>query len=159
MQNRLPERKLTRKAYYDYSTNGAYFITVCTFGKAKLFGEITGGDAMRLFALGECAERVINSLEARYNIEIDNYVIMPNHIHLIIVVLPNQERTTRSVISKVVGYLKSTVTKTAGYNGKIWQRNFHDHIIRGEKDYENIYMYVENNVRRWRKDCFYDENV
>ena len=83
---KLPKRKPTRLKGYDYSQNGAYFITICTHQKKHLFGEITNAH-MHLNDLGEIVNREILKIESHYpNIEIDKYVIMPNHIHLIIII-------------------------------------------------------------------------
>ena len=65
----------------------------------------------------------------------------------------------RSVIDKIVGFLKMNVSKKIHNinNEKIWQRSYHDHIIRGEKDYQKIWEYIDTNVIRWEKDCFYND--
>ncbi|MBQ9915476.1 MAG: transposase, partial [Clostridia bacterium] len=112
----------------------------------------------------EFAEQIIKTLPGRYHISIPKYVIMPNHIHLIIEI--DDERRAiresplqRSVIDQAMGYLKMNVSKRIHrtYNEKIWQRSYHDHIIRTEKDYRKIWEYINTNPAKWEEDCFYHE--
>lgn len=171
-----PVRKNPRLFYYDYSQNGAYFITICTHNRKYLFSHIDSGSAIQIPSItmtqyGKTADSVIKEIPEKYAVKIDNYVIMPNHIHLLIQIDDYGENRAiresplqgRSVISKVVGYLKMNVSKQmheSGFQGEIWQRSFHDHIIRGQKDYEKIWLYIESNPMNWDKDCFYmDPNI
>ena len=86
----LPKRKLTRLKGYDYSTPGAYFITICTNLNLYLFGKITK-EHMQLNKLGEIVNQEILKIESHYkNIQIDKYIIMPNHIHMIIIILETE---------------------------------------------------------------------
>ena len=144
----LPKRKPTRLKEYDYSTPGAYFITICTNQRLHLFGNITDGH-MQLNDLGVIVNHEILKIESYYeNIRIDKYVIMPNHIHIIIVILEaegiNPFPTIKYDISNVVGKFKAGVTRIVGnafmhfVKKPIWQNSYHDHIIRGEKDYQKI---------------------
>ncbi len=88
---------------------------------------------------------------------------MPNHIHLLLSVNDGERAIResplhrRSVLSKVVGYIKMNSSKDihSTYKGNIWQRNYHDHIIRSERDYKKIWEYIDTNVLKWEKDCFY----
>ena len=168
----LPERKPTRLKGYDYGTPGAYFITICTNRKLHLFGEINN-EKMCLSDLGKIVNKEIMNIEPRYeNIRIDKYVIMPNHIHMIIVILEAKVincGTDKSVpykkydIPNVVGKFKAGVTRIArnefmhSVKTPIWQSSCHDHIIRGEKDYRKIWEYIDTNVIRWEKDCFHND--
>ena len=168
----LPKRKPTRLKGYDYSEKGAYFITICTHNKKHLFGDIVGAihelPENKLSQYGEYVEEIIKILPQRFNVSIPKYVIMPNHIHLIIEVNDdNQERAIResplqchrSIIEKMVGFLKMNVSKKIHntYNEKIWQRSYHDHIIRGERDYQKIWEYIDTNEIKWETDCFYNK--
>ena len=168
----IPKRKPTRLKGYDYSTPGVYFITVCTHNREHFLSNIVGAihesPENELSPYGEIVEKIIKCLPERYNIEIDKYVIMPNHIHFIIRIKNDENRAIResplqiqrSIIDKAIGYLKMNVSKQIhlmNYEGKIWQRSYHDHIVRGEEDYKKIWEYIDTNVIRWKEDCFYEE--
>ena len=126
---------------------------------------IVGDDAYivptnQLRNIGLICDKYINNINTIYeNVSVDKYVIMPNHIHLLLSIrdLPNgTSRTpspTNSIVSKFISTFKTLVTKELGKS--IWQRSYHDHIIRGEKDYQKIWEYIDTNVIRWEKDCFY----
>jgi len=162
----LPKRKPTRLKNYDYSSEGAYFITICSHNRKMLFSNIVGAihesPENKLNSNGTIIDYYINNLENRFGIIVDKYVIMPNHIHIIIVIDERSIREStlqkRSIVSNVMGYLKMNASRDIhknGYGEKIWQRSFHDHIIRGEKDYLKIWSYIEANPIKWRDDCFY----
>ncbi len=166
----LPKRKPTRLKNYDYSSEGAYFITICTHNRKNLFSNIVGAihesPESKLNSNGEIADFYIQKLNDRFELIIDKYIIMPNHIHLIAVIEKNErsirESTLqkRALISKAMGYLKMNVSRDIHKNGyiqNIWQRSFHDHIIRDEKDYLKIWNYIDTNPQKWNEDCFYVE--
>ena len=169
MDTDLPNRKPTRLKYYDYSQNGYYFITICTHNKQKTLCDIVGeGLALPLINLspiGLIAERELLNVTMHYsNVIIDKYVIMPNHIHLIIRISEriNPFPTKKFDISNIVGKYKAAVTRKVGnafmHSEKpLWQRSFHDHIIRDENDYLKIWNYIDTNPQKWREDCFYNE--
>ncbi len=163
---KLPKRKPTRLKNYDYSREGAYFITICSHNRKMLFSNIVGAihelPENKLNSNGTIIDYYINNLENRFGIIVDKYVIMPNHIHMIIVIDERSIREStlqkRSIVSKAMGYLKMNASRDIhknGYDGKIWQRSFHDHIIREERDYLKIWSYIEANPIKWREDCFY----
>ena len=153
----LPVRKHTRIPGYDYSTNNYYFITICTDDKKCIFGKLNG-----LNSLGLAAKKCIFQITEKYpQATVDKYVIMPNHIHMILV-LEYGERQKNSTISQIVGQYKMSVTKlihAMGFCEKVWQRSFHDHIIRDQKGYEKIWLYIENNPIKWEEDCFYQRQL
>ena len=131
-----------------------------------IVGAIHESPENRLTEYGEFAEQIIKILPDRFNVSIPKYVVMPNHIHLIIEINNNNENRAiresplqnhRSIIDKIVGFLKMNISKriNSTYSDAIWQRSYHDHIIRGEKDYKKIWEYIDTNVIRWEKDCFY----
>ena len=158
----LPTRKPTRLKGYDYSTPGAYFITICIKDRKELLSEIiVGDDALivpqnKLSQIGLICEKYINNIDIKYeNVTVDKYVIMPNHIHLIIFLYGTMKASSPTEnIENIIRSFKTLVTKEIGI--PIWQRSYHDHIIRGEKDYQKIWEYVDSNVLRWEKDCFYN---
>ena len=87
-------------------------------------------------------------------IRVDKYVIMPNHVHAILIL----DKEGSKDITSVIGQYKMSVTKrvhTIDKNLNVWQRSFHDHIIRNQKEYEKIWEYIQNNPQKWEEDCFY----
>ena len=165
----LPKRKPTRLKEYDYSTPGKYFVTICTHNKERILSDIVGAihesPENKLTQSGKIVKDIIDFLPNRFNVQIDNYVIMPNHIHMIITIKQNDERAIRelplqrSVLDQVVGYLKMNASKQIHLISEyknIWQRSFHDHIIRDETDYKKIWEYIDTNVIKWEQDCFYN---
>lgn len=161
----LPKRKPNRLLDYDYSTPGAYFITICTQNRKCIFWENVGASIARpqkpaLSWCGRIVDATIRSIPAHYPaITVDHYAVMPNHIHLLLQIntdLDGQPMVTPT-ISRVVQQFKGTVTKQVGYS--VWQKLFHDHVIRGEKDYLKIWEYIDNNPAKWTEDCFYTEVI
>ena len=156
----LPNRKPTRLKGYDYSQSGAYFITICTKDKKRLLSNIVGEGFYalpqnQLTPIGKEIEKSIQYINDNYvGVVIDKYVIMPNHIHLI-VFLDNSGGCGNPPLQNIIGQLKSYTTNKFG--GVLWQRSFHDHIIRGEKDYQKIWEYIDNNHLKWEEDCFYND--
>ena len=160
MKNELPKRKPTRLKGYDYSTSGAYFLTICVKGRKQLLSKIVGDDAYivpqnNLSEIGLICDKYINNINIKYeNVTIDKYVIMPNHIHLLIFLNGTMRASSPTKnVETIIRSFKTMVTKEIGQS--IWQRSYHDHIIRGEKDYQKIWEYIDTNVIRWDKDCFY----
>ena len=165
----LSKRKPTRLREFDYSQNGAYFITICTHKKQKILCDIVGEGLYdipknNLSEIGKIAEQELLNIERHYdNIKIHKYVIMPNHIHLIVRIMEriNPFPTKKYDISNVIGKYKAGVTRIVGKafmpSEKIWQRSFHDHIIRNENDYLKIWNYIDTNPQKWKEDCFYSE--
>ena len=171
--NELPKRKRNRLKYFDYSSCGAYFITICTNNRectlSNIVGAIHESPVIELTEYGKIVDRAINTMSTRFNIAIDTYVIMPNHIHLLMVIENKDEKRSirestlqkRSVISKAIGFMKmnaSRIIHNQHGNAKVWQRSFHDHIIRNRQEYEKIYKYIYENPISWKYDCFYVEN-
>ena len=164
----LPKRKPTRLKEYDYSQNGADFITICTKDRRCILGEINTpcsvGEAalclpkIILSPYGKIIEKYIRNIPCAYEtVSIDKYIIMPNHIHLLLSIDRESGRqgATSPTISSVIKGIKSLVNKQIGIN--IFQRSFHDHIIRGEDDYRGIWQYIDTNHLKWQEDCFYTQ--
>ena len=165
----FPIRKQNRLKNYDYSSAGAYFITICTKDKKALFwnknqpdfvGEdiILPLDSVNLSPYGKIVEEAIKALSKHYtHIEVLQYVVMPNHIHMILYVSYDNGRIISSPTSilTAVGQMKRYISKKLGE--KVWQRSFHDHIIRDKRDYEKISKYMYENPMKWQYDCFYTE--
>ena len=155
----LPIRKPTRLKYYDYSSNGYYFITICTHNKQKILCDIVGEGlcalpSIKLTPIGEIVKESIIFIDNNYDgISVDKYVIMPNHIHLIISKETGGHRDPPLQVYDIIGRFKSFTDSK--YNNTLWQRSLHDHIIRDEKDYLKIWNYIEANPQKWEEDCFY----
>ena len=170
VEERLPVRKRNRLELFDYSSCAAYFITICTYNKKCLFwaskqpnfvGEdiILPPESVNLSVIGKVVKQSIESISAHYpNIEVWDYVIMPNHVHMILVIPEACGRmisspTNKGSVLTAVGQMKRHVSKAIGK--PIWQKSFHDHIIRNREDYEKIAKYIYENPIRWQFDCFY----
>ena len=141
----LPERKPNRLRDYDYSQNGAYFVTVCTKDRKRILSDIVGDDAHIVpKPYGRAAESYIRNVP-----EIEKYVIMPDHIHMIIR-LDNGSMwasTPTNKIASIVRSIKVLVAKEIGES--IFQRSYYDHVIRNQRDYDEIWEYIDNNPRKW----------
>ena len=162
MKNELPKRKPTRLKGYDYSTSGAYFLTICVKDRKQLLSKIVGDDAYivpqnNLSEIGLICDKYINNINIKYeNVTIDKYVIMPNHIHLLIFLNGTMRASSPTKnVETIIRSFKTMVTKEIGQS--IWQRSYHDHIIRGEKDYQKIWEYIDTNPLKWKLDCFYND--
>ena len=162
----LPVRKPNRLPHFDYNTPGAYFITICTKDKQCILGNIVGGGAfdapkVALSKIGRIAEKCILSGNNIPGVTVDKFVVMPNHIHMILFVEAGCSGTswapspTNAVIPHFVSTFKRFCHKEIGF--AVSQRSYHDHVIRGEKDYLKIWEYIDNNPARWKEDCFYME--
>jgi REP element-mobilizing transposase RayT len=178
----IHHRRSIRLKGYDYSQAGAYFITICTHNRQQFFGIIVRAGLapaqMVLNEYGRIAHEQWLQIPTRFaNIELDAFVVMPNHIHGIIVIhtpaphvnsgQPNsgqpQGLPLRKTIGDIVGVYKSIVAneclKIFKSNnetmGKIWQRNYWEHIIRDEKSFQKIAIYIENNPAKWQEDKFF----
>jgi len=145
------KRKSPRIPNYDYSTPNYYFITICTHRKKCIFGLQNN-----LTEIGKIVDRHICNIQLYYeNVFVDKYVIMPNHIHLILVL---KHSADCSDVPLIVGQFKRGVTKDIrGIFPEmiVWQRSFHDHIIRNQVGYEKIWTYIDHNPIKWEEDCFY----
>ena len=148
----LPKRKPNRLSDYDYSQNGAYFITICTQGRKPVLSAIVGDDAHIVpKPHGIVVEKYIRNVP-----EIEKYVIMPDHIHIIIR-LDNGSMWAstptdgnfqpKNKIASIVRSLKTLTTKEVGE--AIFQCSYYDHVIRNQQDYNEVWEYIENNPHKW----------
>ena len=162
-------RKTPRWDKYDYNF-GVYFITICTKGRRCLLSRIVGTGVLdcpktELTECGKIAEKYINQFDDFYNdIEIKSYVIMPNHIHILLYIKENSEdvktnsikvERANSSYSKFISTFKRFFNKEYGEN--IWQSRSYDHIIRNRDDYEEHLRYIYENPMRWYYDEMYSE--
>ena len=156
----LPKRKQNRLTEYNYSTPNAYFITICTKDRKNLFWTDVGAiidrpENVPLTNLGMIVQQSVEDIPKHYSaVSVDRFVIMPNHIHLLLI---NTDADGRSLIaptiSTLVRLMKGTVTKQAGF--PIWQKGFYDHVIRNQNDYREIWNYIEGNPGKWAEDKLY----
>jgi putative transposase len=168
--NQKPQRRSLRLKEFDYSQEGAYFITVCTWNWRCIFGEIMAGE-MRLNESGKVVEHEWSETEkVRAQVKLDYYVIMPNHFHGIFFI-QNPDRATHRVaptgrkpfgpasgsVGAIMGQFKSKATKrinelwkTSG--ARVWQRNYYEHVIRDDDDLNRIRQYIIDNPARWQED-------
>ena len=161
MESKLPDRKPTRLKNYDYNKTGMYFLTICTENRKQLLSTIVGeGSPLpKLSVYGKITEKQIKEIPIKYpQIKLDQYVIMPDHIHLILFLNSNTENDKKTpTIVSVIGWLKYQITKeinkSRGTTGeRIFQRSFFDHVIRDRKDYEIKRDYIRDNPNKWYYD-------
>jgi REP element-mobilizing transposase RayT len=164
-----PSRRNIRLKDYDYSQAGWYFATICTKDKACLLGQVEKSE-MLLSDIGRTAEEHLAGISKHFPfVSVDEYVVMPNHIHTIIVIqsvgaafmppaeTPSNPLTdpTRPSLSFIIQQYKSGVKRWCSANGFGhfgWQRGFYEHVIRNEDDLHNIREYIINNPMRWIED-------
>jgi REP element-mobilizing transposase RayT len=178
------KRKSIRWKTYNYANNGAYFITVCTHNKKHLFGEI-GDGKMILNGAGEIIDQWWKKLPEKFpGISIDEYVIMPNHFHGIIIIdshptliasvgaglsrpsltgivgsNENGRENRAPTLGKMIAFFKYQTTKEYNVRNtniqKLWQRNYWDRMIRDEREMRSIREYISGNPKEWEKDEYW----
>jgi REP element-mobilizing transposase RayT len=157
-----------RLKYWDYSTPGGYFVTMCTNLRRPFFGEIDNCD-MCLSPAGEIVkEEWEKTAYMRETVELDEYVIMPNHIHGIIILkqvvgtprwgVQKSEETKSDSLGLIIGQFKSVCTRRIRADCArdfAWQTRFYDHVIRDETDLQRIRQYIRDNPGKWELDKYY----
>ena len=156
-----PNRKLPRLKGFDYSLANAYFITVCSYDKKHIFGEISkvgGNNVFYPSRIGELIEKTYFQLPERFpEFDLIHFSLLPNHLHFLAIKNEAGSGKVKS-LSDLVGAFKSLSDRAVRYEMpviKIWQKSFHDHIIRDELDFQNHWMYIEENVTRWGEDEYF----
>lgn len=178
----IHHRRSIRLKGYDYSKAGLYFVTICTQNRECLFGDVENKKMILNYA-GKMVENEWLKLPQRFqNIKLHEYIVMPNHFHSILeivgatlvvgpnnnVVGPNNNVDAPTALGNMIGAFESitTVEYIRGvknnnwkrFNGKLWQRNYWEHIIRNEKSYNFISNYIIDNPEKWEKDkLFYSK--
>jgi REP element-mobilizing transposase RayT len=165
-------RRSIRLKEYDYSQNGAYFITLCAHERQCLFGHIHN-EKIVLNEYGIIVrEEWVKSFKIRKELAMDEYIIMPNHFHGIVFILNATTSVHRShdvighgnaTIGSLVAGFKSAVTKRIRALNHaacfiVWQRNYHEHVIRHDKALDKIRAYTVNNPLTWQEDCLFNSN-
>jgi len=172
---KIHHRRSIRLQGYDYSQAGAYYVTIVTWQRDFLFGGIVDGE-MKLNQRGKIVEECWQAIPEHFpNVELGAYVIMPNHVHGIIVIVDNRRgaiyraptgesntekfgKPIKSSLPTIMRTYKAAVTRIIGKELNetgIWQRNYYEHVIRNEKDFQNKTDYIEANPLLWHED---DEN-
>jgi len=168
----------TRLQTWDYSSDGLYFITICTHNRACILGTVINGK-MVLSSIGEIVvQEWKKSFVIRTELFCEEFIIMPNHIHAILrinnstnICISQKMKSSDSFIlqlkaksiSSFVAGFKSIATKRINeYRNTpkypVWQPRFHDHIIRDKNAYHNIKNYIKNNPLKWNNDVFKNRN-
>ena len=146
------QRKSPRIPNYDYSNPNYYFITICTHQRKCIFGT-----PKQLNQFGEIAKKHIQNLQNHYvDVRVDQFVVMPNHIHMILILGAENRANIETIIAQYKAGVSREIRKIK-YGINIWQRSFHDHVIRDRESYLNIWKYIEGNPLCWEKDCFFTE--
>lgn len=169
-KSKLAQRKPTRLYGFDYSGCGTYFVTICTHGKKQILSKVIPlqeantenvGQGLApadidLLPCGKIAMEQLKLLETRFPcVTVYDYVIMPDHIHIILNIWYEHGTAEASLcptLSHVVGVFKSLTTRICNrycHKGKLFQSSFYDHIIRNDKDYEKTSEYIANNPQAW----------
>jgi putative transposase len=175
-----PQRKSPRLQDYDYSSNGAYFVTICTHQRLHWFGQIHDG-RMTLSSAGRVADQELTRIPDYWpGVELDCSVVMPNHIHAIIIITqpdcrdilldvrtrdirPSDNPTSHiPTLGQIVNGYKGGVTRLIHQTMQqpeltIWQARYHDHIIRNQKAHDTIRAYIRDNPACWAEDSLYSE--
>lgn len=171
-------RRSIRLKDYDYSQSGAYFITICTHNKEILFGEILDGE-MQLNEWGNVVEDCWDEVPRHFkNVELDAFIVMPNHVHGIIIITndihvgagfprpynKNISGGVKHTLGQIVAYFKyqssKRINSIRGTPGMpVWQRNYYEHIIRNERDLDEIRQYIINNPLKWELDTENPKNI
>lgn len=189
MNSRPQRRRSIRLQGYDYTQPGAYFVTVVSWHREPLFGEIEDG-AMSLSLAGQCAATVWQALARQFPVQVGDWVIMPNHLHGILVIVDDDSvqrgvgakhlenirsfpprpssrcftptdstprGTVRGSLAAMMQNFKSVsarkINAARGTPGApVWQRNYYEHIIRNERDWDTIRRYIEDNPHQWTED-------
>ena len=154
-------RKNIRLPYYDYTSKGLYFITICTRHRESFFGDIAG-QTLTLNDAGKMLKETWLDIPNRFPfVSIHDFIMMPNHFHAIIEI----DHATSTRLGDIIGAFKS-ITTNQYINGvrhenwkpfekRLWQRNYYEHVIRNEKSYLNLSQYIQNNPLSWKEDIFH----
>lgn len=166
----MPERKKTGLTGWDYSSEGTYFLTICAKERRNIFSQIVGcgildAPYVQLSKYDASVQRSMLYLsENTAGIKLEKWVIMPNHVHLLVNVLKDptgcsgaseMPRPANGVIPKFLSSLKRFTNRENGV--QLWQNGYYDHIVRDEADFLRIWQYIDNNPAVWLEDKYYSE--
>jgi putative transposase len=142
-------RRPTRLPHYDYTRAGAYFVTICLHNRVPLLGDIDG-DIMRRSGFGDLVAEEIQNVDERFSgVSVDLFIVMPDHAHLI-VVLGQQRRRLGTIVGSLKSASAIAINSRRGAKGMpVWQRGYHEHVIRDDADLGRIREYIVTNPVRW----------
>lgn len=149
----IHHRRSIRLQGYDYSQSGAYFVTICTFQRQHLFGEVNNGE-MQLNVTGQIISAIWQKIPQHFpNVEIDEFILMPDHLHGVIVI-SEQDKKSYS-LATIIQNFKSISTRkinkiTHNSGVSIWQRNYHERIVRSDQDLDRLRQYMLTNPENWK---------
>ncbi|APC91404.1 MULTISPECIES: transposase [Francisella] len=185
---RIPQRKNIRLQNFNYSQTGYYYVTICTKNRVSYFGEVSSNGQMILNDCGRVAFETLRNIPEFYDSAfLDEFVVMPNHIHAILIiendivnvgtehcsVLSNTDKESMTArcavttnkkinLSQIIKSYKNVCTKNIknnlGFKNFQWQRSFYDHIIRNKQSLIKIREYIQNNPAKWHLDKYNCEN-
>jgi REP element-mobilizing transposase RayT len=146
---------------FDYSQEAVYFVTICSHEKKHIFGDVSKIGSNNVFCpsrIGELVEDNFFRLPERFpEFSLIHFSLLPNHLHFLTMKNKTDHNIVRS-LSDLVGAFKSLSDRAVRNEMpgiKIWQKSFHDHIIRDEKDFQTHWLYIEENLNRWNEDEYY----
>lgn len=161
-------RKHPRLQGYDYGQAGAYFVTICTHDRRPLLGHVCVGRddlgaplaSVILSSLGHIVRQRLDSIPTAYPMaSLEHSVIMPNHIHLLLIIHSSEWRAGSSrptqLLPRIVSAFKRLTNEDAGQN--LWQTGYHDHIVRNDDDHLRIWQYIDDNPSRWAEDRYFTQ--
>ncbi len=156
-----PIRKLPRMRGFDYSQEAVYFVTICSHGKKHIFGDISKIGDINVFSpsrIGVLVEENFFRLPERFpEFTLIHFSLLPNHLHFLTMKKKTDLDFSKS-LSDLVGAFKSLsdrAVRNEMSGVRIWQKSFHDHIIRSEKDFQTHWLYIEENLNRWNEDEYF----
>ena len=150
----IHHRRSIRLQGYDYTNTGIYFVTICCHQRQHLFGEIDNGE-MKINAIGQIVSTLWQKIPQHFpNVELDGFVLMPDHLHGIIIISESKEKAS---LANIIQNFKSISSRkinriNKNYGISIWQRNYYDHIIRNERSLQHMRHYIKNNPLTWADD-------
>lgn len=149
----LPERKNLRLPQYDYASPGTYFVTVVSYERQFLFGDVVD-QKMIVNENGWVVETCWLDLPNHYpNIRLGTFIVMPNHLHGIIEITSDHGRGLSEIVRGLKSYSSMKINQLRETPGiPVWQRSYHEHIVRNEEELEQIQRYIEDNPKYWEED-------
>lgn len=172
MSRRSRDRRSVRLKDYDYSSGGAYFVTICTHRRMSIFGSVKDGDVLLSWIGVIVEEEWLRAPDYRPEVSLDEYVIMPNHMHGILVLTGGQvgqdrvgahrdaplrrpERSLGLIVANFKGAVTRRVWRVSGSEEPVWQRNYYERVIRDEEELGRLRVYISENPLKWEEDEYY----